>query len=31
MFRNENFPGFVGPYNLLKYFENKQIDSNKTL
>ena len=31
MFRNEKFPGFVHPYNLLEYFQNKEIDSNKTL
>ena len=31
MFRNENFLGFVHPYNLLEYFQNKEIDSNKTL
>ena len=31
MFRNEKFLGFVHPYNLLEYFQNKEIDSNKTL
>ena len=31
MFRNENFLGFLHPYNLLEYFQNKEIDSNKTL
>ena len=31
MFRNEKFLGFVHPNNLLEYFENKEIDSNKTL
>ena len=30
-FRNEKFLGFVHPYNLLEYFQNKMIDSNKTL
>ena len=29
MFRNKKFPGFVHPYNLLKYFQNKEIDSNR--
>ena len=31
MFRNEKFLGFVHPYNLLEYFQNKEIDSNKTV
>ena len=31
LFRNEKFLGFVHPYNLLEYFQNKEIDSNKTL
>ena len=31
MFRNEKFLGFVHPYNLLEYFQNKETDSNKTL
>ena len=31
MFRNENFLGFLHPYNLLEYFQNNEIDSNKTL
>ena len=31
MFRNEKFLGFMHPYNLLEYFQNKEIDSNKTL
>ena len=31
MFPNEKFLGFVHPYNLLEYFQNKEIDSNKTL
>ena len=31
MFRNENFLGFVHPYNSLEYFQNKEIDSNETL
>ena len=31
MFRNEKFLGFVHPYNLLEYFQNKEIDLNKTL
>ena len=31
MFGNEKFLGFVHPYNLLEYFQNKEIDSNKTL
>ena len=31
MFRNEKFLGFVHPYNLLGYFQNKEIDSNETL
>ena len=30
-FPNEKFPDFVHPYNLLEYFQNKEIDSNKTL
>ena len=29
-FPNEKFPDFVHPYNLLEYFQNKEIDSNKT-
>ena len=31
MFPNEKFLGFVHPYNLLEYFQNKETDSNKTL
>ena len=31
MFRNDKFPGFEDPYNLLKYFQNNGIDSNNTL
>ena len=31
LFRNERFLGFVRPYNLLECFQNKEIDSNKTL
>ena len=31
MFRNENLLGFMHPYNILEYFQNKEIDSNKTL
>ena len=31
LFRNEKFLGFVRPYNLLECFQNKEIDSNKTL
>ena len=31
LFRNEKFMGFVRPYNLLECFQNKEIDSNKTL
>ena len=31
MFRNGKFLGFVHSYNLLEYFQNKEIDSNKTL
>ena len=31
MFRNEKFLGFLHPYNLLEYFQNKEIDSSKTL
>ena len=30
MFQNEKFLNFVHPYNLLEYFQNKEIDSNKT-
>ena len=30
-FSYEKFPDFVHPYNLLEYFQNKEIDSNKTL
>ena len=31
MFRNERFLGIVHPYNLSEYFQNKEIESNKTL
>ena len=31
MFRNEKFLGFAHPYSLLEYFQNNEIDSNKTL
>ena len=31
IFWNNKFPGFGNPYNLFKYFQNKDIDSNKTL
>ena len=31
MFRNKKSLGFVHPYNLLEYFQNKEIDLNKTL
>ena len=31
MFQNEKCPGFVHPYNLLEYLQNKEIYSNKTL
>ena len=31
MFQNEKFLGFVHPYNLLEYFQNKKTDSNKSL
>ena len=30
MFRNEKVSGFVHPYNLLEYLQNKEIDSNNT-
>ena len=29
MFRNEKFLGFVHPYNLLEYFQNKEMDLSK--
>ena len=31
MLRNEKYPGFEHPYNLLEYFQTKDIDSNNTL
>ena len=31
MFRNDKFPGFEHPYNLLEYFQNNGIDLNNTL
>ena len=31
MFRNEKFAGFRHPYNFFEYFQNKAINSNKTL
>ena len=31
LFRNDKFPGFGHPHNLLWYFQNKAIDSNITL
>ena len=31
MFWTEKFLGFAHSYNLLEYFQNKEIDSNKTL
>ena len=30
MFQNEKFLGFVRPYNLLEYFQSKDIDSTTT-
>ena len=31
MFQNDKFLSFGNPYNLFRYFQNKDIDSNKTL
>ena len=31
LLQNEKFLGFEHPYNLLEYFQNKEIDSKKTL